>query len=209
MHVDSRPNLMQPEVFASAITLLVLGAISPGPSLAIVIGNTITAGRWSGVACAVGHGLGLGIYAFAAMFGLAWLMRAPVLFSVAQVLGACLLVYLAYRTYSDRDATGADELAGGHRRGFVEGFAIAVLNPKIAVFFLAVFSAVLTDDLGYPTMVTLTVAAWLIDTSWYALVAVLISTGPALTWLKRHGRTVNSIMAALFLVLAAASLWRR
>ena len=76
------------------------------------------------------------------------------------------------------------------------------------MFFLAVFSAVLTEDLGYPTMVTLTVAAWLIDTSWYALVATLVSTQWALSWLKRRGPAVNSIMALLFLMLAFASLWR-
>ena len=121
---------MQLEVIASAVALLVLGAVSPGPSLAIVIGNTITAGRWGGIACALGHGLGLGLYALIAMLGLASLMRAPMLFSVAQVLGACLLVYLAYKTYRERATSVADDTISGRGRGFVEGFGIAVLNPK-------------------------------------------------------------------------------
>ena len=199
---------MQVEVFASALALLVLGAISPGPSLAVVMGNTISAGRLSGIACAIGHGLGLGLYALAAMFGLAALMREPILFSIAQVLGACLLLYLAYKTYSDRMAPVSEDDASSHGRGFAEGFGIAIVNPKIAVFFLAVFSAVLSEDLGYPTMITLTLAAWLIDTTWYVVVALLISTGPILTWLQQRSHVVNTIMAALFLVLAVGSLWR-
>ena len=130
------------------------------------------------------------------------------MFTAAQVAGACLLVYLAYKTFSDRAVTDAGDTARSQGRGFWEGFGIAVLNPKIAVFFLAVFSAVLTEDLGYTTMFSLTVAAWLIDTGWYVLVAVLISTGPALSWLKRRGQMFNTIMACLFLVLAVGSLWR-
>ena len=57
-------------------------------------------------------------------------------------------------------------------------------------------------------MITLTLAAWLIDTTWYVVVALLISTGPILTWLQQRSHVVNTIMAALFLVLAVGSLWR-
>ena len=47
-----------------------MGAISPGPSLAVVIRNTISGGRFQGVMTGVGHGIGLGIYAFIAVMGL-------------------------------------------------------------------------------------------------------------------------------------------
>ena len=51
-----------------------MGAISPGPSLAIVIRNTISGGRIQGVMTGLGHGLGLSIYAFIAVMGLSSLI---------------------------------------------------------------------------------------------------------------------------------------
>ncbi|MDP6233261.1 MAG: LysE family transporter, partial [Candidatus Poseidoniaceae archaeon] len=49
-------------------TVFVIGAISPGPSLAVVLRNTLAGGRRRGVACALGHGLGFGAYAMIAVF---------------------------------------------------------------------------------------------------------------------------------------------
>lgn len=51
-----------------------LGAMSPGPSLAIVLRNTISGGRLEGVMTGIGHGLGFGLYAFIAVTGLSALL---------------------------------------------------------------------------------------------------------------------------------------
>ena len=51
------------EAILAASTVFFLGAISPGPSLLMVIRNTIVGGRRRGVMCAVGHGIGFGLYA--------------------------------------------------------------------------------------------------------------------------------------------------
>ena len=51
-----------------------MGAISPGPSLAVVIRNTISGGRFQGVMTGIGHGIGIGIYAFMAVMGLSSLL---------------------------------------------------------------------------------------------------------------------------------------
>ena len=52
------------------------GAMSPGPSLAVVVKNTVDGGRSQGVATGVGHGLGVGLYAFGAVAGVSALLRA-------------------------------------------------------------------------------------------------------------------------------------
>ena len=55
------------EAILAAGTFFFLGAISPGPSVMVVIRNTIVGGRSQGVACAIGHGIGFGIYAGSAV----------------------------------------------------------------------------------------------------------------------------------------------
>ena len=62
---------MELGAWVALATVFALGAVSPGPSLAVVIRNTVTGGRSQGIATGLGHGLGFGIYAFLAAAGIA------------------------------------------------------------------------------------------------------------------------------------------
>mgnify|MGYP000459653830 CR=1 FL=1 len=90
------------EAIFAAGTFFFLGAISPGPSVMVVIRNTIVGGRSQGVACAVGHGIGFGIYAISAVFGLIVLLEnAPDVFLVLQLIGVGLLIWYGYLMWFD------------------------------------------------------------------------------------------------------------
>ena len=85
------------EAIFAAGTFFFLGAISPGPSVMVVIRNTIIGGRKQGVACAIGHGIGFGIYAGSAVFGLIVLLEnAPDAFLILQLIGVGLLIWYGY-----------------------------------------------------------------------------------------------------------------
>ena len=88
---------------SAAAVMFILGATSPGPSLAVVLRNTMIGGRARGLACAVGHGIGFGFYAAAVVFGLVTIMtELPTLFTILQVIGIVFLVYLGYGIYTTR-----------------------------------------------------------------------------------------------------------
>lgn len=187
--------------------LLFLGAASPGPSLVVVLRNATAGGRRAGAACALGHGLGFGLYALLAVLGLGALLEAaPGVFAGVQCMGAGLLLYLAWAAIARRsEFPDAGRSAG---RGFAEGFLVAFLNPKIALFFVAVLSAVLREDLPKTVQFGIAAVGWLIDTLWYLAVAFAFSTGPALAILRRLGRPIDWAMATLMTGLAATTLWR-
>ena len=187
--------------------LLFLGAASPGPSLVVVLRNATAGGRRAGAACALGHGLGFGLYALLAVLGLGALLEAaPGGFAGVQCMGAGLLLYLAWAAIARRsEFPDAGRSAG---RGFAEGFLVAFLNPKIALFFVAVLSAVLREDLPKTVQFGIAAVGWLIDTLWYLAVAFAFSTGPALAILRRLGRPIDWAMATLMTGLAATTLWR-
>ena len=85
------------EAILAASTVFFLGAISPGPSLLMVIRNTIVGGRRRGVMCAVGHGIGFGLYAGVAIFGLIVLLEeAPGVFLGLQWIGIALLIWYGW-----------------------------------------------------------------------------------------------------------------
>jgi threonine/homoserine/homoserine lactone efflux protein len=86
-----------PENFIGLGLVLVLGAISPGPSLALVLRNTMNGGRRHGVLTGIGHGLGFGIYAFLSAAGLAVALNAhPYTVAALRWGGTVILIWLGW-----------------------------------------------------------------------------------------------------------------
>tara|TARA_B110000003_G_scaffold276080_1_gene320798 strand:+ start:1218 stop:1850 length:633 start_codon:yes stop_codon:yes gene_type:complete len=180
-----------------------LGAISPGPSLAVVIRNTINGGRKEGVLTGVGHGLGLGIYALLSVMGISSLITSnKQLFNIIQIIGSFFLIFLASRMIfnkSDKELIHFDNYK--MRKGFFEGFMISFLNPKILIFFTAVFSQFMTEDLTLVDKITMAVVAGVIDISWYVLVAIVLAGTKLLNVLKRQSNYIDKITGYILIIL--------
>jgi threonine/homoserine/homoserine lactone efflux protein len=191
------------EAILAASTVFFLGAISPGPSLLMVIRNTIVGGRRRGVMCAVGHGIGFGLYAGVAIFGLIVLLEeAPQVFVGLQWIGIVLLIWYGWLMW----AHGSEETEAdleGEARGFLEGFSIAFFNPKIALFLVAVLAQVLESGMSLETKLVIGFIGMAIDMAWYVLVAVFLTGTPLLDWLRANGSIVNRLTAAVLWAFAA------
>ena len=183
------------EAILAASTVFFLGAISPGPSLLMVIRNTIVGGRRRGVMCAVGHGIGFGLYAGVAIFGLIVLLeQAPQVFLVLQLIGIALLFWYGWLMWHHAKDE-MEESVEGEARGFLEGFSIAFFNPKIALFLVAVLAQVLDAGMSLATKLVIGFIGMAIDMIWYVLVAVFLTGTPILDWLRDNGAIVNRVTA--------------
>ncbi len=183
------------EAILAASTVFFLGAISPGPSLLMVIRNTIVGGRRRGVMCAVGHGIGFGLYAGVAIFGLIVLLeQAPQVFLVLQLIGIALLFWYGWLMWHHAKDE-MEESVEGEARGFLEGFSIAFFNPKIALFLVAVLAQVLDAGMSFATKLVIGFIGMAIDMIWYVLVAVFLTGTPILDWLRDNGSIVNRVTA--------------
>ena len=183
------------EAILAASTVFFLGAISPGPSLLMVIRNTIVGGRRRGVMCAVGHGIGFGLYAGVAIFGLIVLLeQAPQAFLVLQLIGIALLFWYGWLMWHHAKDE-IEESIESEARGFLEGFSIAFFNPKIALFLVAVLAQVLDAGMSLATKLVIGFIGMAIDMVWYVLVAVFLTGTPILEWLRDNGAIVNRVTA--------------
>ncbi|HFK2925778.1 TPA: LysE family translocator [Aeromonas hydrophila] len=186
--------------------ICVMGAISPGPSLALIIRNTVQGGQGHGVATALGHGFGVGIYALITALGLAILItQTPLLFDVIRYGGAAFLAWLGVKALLAKPAKGeaseeVHQLRG--RQGAFEGFMVAFLNPQLAVFFIALFSQFVHADTGWREGGIMMLTAGGIDAVWYVLVALVLSRGPVLAWLKAKSFVIDKISGLVLLGLA-------
>ena len=186
------------------LTICLLGAMSPGPSLAVVLRNTLSGGKRQGVLTGIGHGLGIYFYAGLVVTGLAVALAATPQVELALSYGGILLlVWLGYSALTSNGETPQEVKVSG-RSGFISGFLIAFLNPKVAVFFLAVFSPFLRFDAGGLEKAILALTAGTVDTLWYVLVALFLS-GSVLT---RYAAIIEKTMGVLLLMLAAGLVYR-
>tara|TARA_B100000953_G_scaffold298859_2_gene296944 strand:+ start:899 stop:1510 length:612 start_codon:yes stop_codon:yes gene_type:complete len=182
-----------------------MGAMSPGPSLAVVLRNTISGGRLQGVMTGIGHGIGFGIYALLAVTGLsALLLTHESIFTLLQWGGALVLLWLSYNMLTYVPTENKEEHSSSGRKGFIEGFLISFLNPKILVFLVAIFSQFIDPDMNQLDRFVMAFLAGIIDTTWYVLVATVLAGTSAIDKLRSNSVLIDRIIGSILSLLALA-----
>lgn len=158
----------------------IVGAMSPGPSLALVIRNNINYNRLAGIMTSIGHGLGIAVYATMAVFGLGLILQTnQSLFVIIQVLGLVFLFFLGVLFIFQKQS---DEIINENQNqnqinSFFQGFLIAVINPKILIWFTAIYSQFISIEANLNFNIILISTASIIDATWYIIISIII-TGP-------------------------------
>jgi threonine/homoserine/homoserine lactone efflux protein len=111
----------------------------PGPDMLYVIGRSVGQGRKAGIVSSLGVFVGCWVHILAAAFGIAALLRSsPMAFSVVRYAGAAYLIYLGIRMLWQKTDLASQQLkAESLISTFRQGAITNVLNPKVAIFFLA------------------------------------------------------------------------
>jgi threonine/homoserine/homoserine lactone efflux protein len=187
------------------------GAASPGPSLAVVFGAGLAGGRSAGLAAAWSHAFGVALYATLTVLGISALIATQQwLYIIVQAAGAFYLLWLARgmwaHTVQTGDTTPAPERAVGN--ALRDGFAVAFLNPKLAVFMLALFSQFVRPDAGPLTSVQMIATAGLVDGCWYTVITLLFTQRGWIDRLRANATRLDRIFASLLTLLALSILLR-
>jgi threonine/homoserine/homoserine lactone efflux protein len=199
---------LEPGHYLSLIAVCLLGAMSPGPSLAVVMGSTLRAGPGAGYACSIAHGAGVALYALLTVAGLAVLVVSfPLLFLVLQLAGAAYLVYLGVKSLRSRGGTIPESVSAdsGHSAAS-SGFLVAFLNPKLAIFMLALFSQFMRPEADWVEKGIMVATVGITDASWYVLVVAMISRKTFLERLRRSSVLIDRIFGMILLLLAISVL---
>jgi threonine/homoserine/homoserine lactone efflux protein len=202
-----------------SLTVLVLNA-TPGVDLVFTITRTLQHGVRGGMAAAAGISAGCVVHAVGAAFGLAALMAtSAAAFEVVRWTGAAYLLWLglgALRSALQRRAAASGDAQVDVRAPvdatavtagaiFRQGLLTNVLNPKVAIFFLALLPQFIDADAPHKTLAFLTLGAWFVAQSAVFLTALVLAVAPLRRW--RPGQAVRRVLdgltGALFIGLAA------
>lgn len=192
-------------IWLAVISLCLLGAMTPGPSLALVLKHTLQGGRQQGMLVGLGHGLAVGLYALATVFGLAAIIAtSPKLFSAVQWLGAGFLFYLGWQGLRAKASAPIAIATKGQpsSRAALDGFLLACLNPYAAIFFLALFSQFISAETTVAGKLLYSFTALVVDMGWYVSVAWLFSRPRWLCWLQRYSLWLERIFAIILIGFA-------
>lgn len=190
----------------TAVSIHLLAVISPGPDFIMVLKNSLTHSRKTGILTAVGLGGGIMVHLTYCVLGLALVIsKSIVLFSLLKYLGAAYLMYIGIKSFMARGIVPEiDEKKVQNDistfQALRSGFLTNVLNPKATLFFLGLFTLVLTPTTP-PSVMLLISALLVLDTVlWFSLVAVFFTQKRVRAIFDKIQSKVNKIFG-VFLVL--------
>ncbi|MGK9048133.1 MULTISPECIES: LysE family translocator [Stutzerimonas] len=194
--------------FMTVALVHLLAVASPGPDFAVVVRESVTQGRRVGSWTALGVGCGIFVHVAYSLLGIGLIVsQSIVLFNLFKWLAAGYLLYLGWRALRARPISldTADEVDTTSDRSpwqaFVVGFVTNGLNPKATLFFLSLFTVVISADT--PLLVQAGYGVYLAGATalWFLLVAWLFSRGRVRAGFARMGHWFDRLTGAVLIGL--------
>ena len=172
--------------FVQVFIVCLLGAMSPGPSMAVVVNNAIFKGRYNGILTSLGHGIGIAVYATFAVLGLGLIIKTNIfVFNGLKILSIIFLIFIGFKSILNKEKLNLEKNdAKENTVSFLQGFSISILNPKIFVWFVAIYSQFMSANNELIFNIYLVSIAGIIDACWYIILTLAVTTSSALSFFQ-------------------------
>jgi threonine/homoserine/homoserine lactone efflux protein len=202
--------MLDPELYALFLMAALLLTVAPGPDTLFVLGATLGGGTRGGLLASAGILTGLLVHITFAVVGVSVLITAsPLAFDALRWTGAAYLIWigvpLLLRAWRNESRAALSETTVISRRVYWQGAATNILNPKVAVFYVAFLPQFVSPELGHAPLqlLLLGLTHWVIGMPYLAAVAV--ASGAIAGWLRRSQRVrrvLDGVSGLLFIGLA-------
>lgn len=193
--------------FVLIFSIHLLAAASPGPDFVMVTQQTLSNGKRTGLLCSVGITLGLSVHILYSAFGLAAVIAhsAKILWLI-KCLGGSYLIYIGLKGIRTKQAEDEDILlpapetiSGGKIIGM--GFLCNVLNPKASVYFLSLFTVVLSPEV--PPLHVVIYGGWImvIQLLWFSFIVFVLSRPVVNNRFKQIGHWIDRTLGGVMVLL--------
>ncbi len=187
--------------------ICLIGAMTPGPSLIVIIYLTNSKNFVSGLLASLAHGFGIFIYALISIFSLSFVINLlPSAIPIVQILGAIFLIYLGYKILflkiSKRVINNKTKSPKTTIESIVLGLTTSLINPKILIFFTSVFSQFISQDYSIYTKFGMGLLAGIIDSAWYILVCYSVSIKVVENYIKSKQKLIFFILGTILIIFS-------
>ncbi len=177
--------------------------MSPGPSMLVIVNRALKS-KLNGYIASIGHGFGIGIYALFAVIGLEFLTQNY--FNVFIILKISSIIFLFYigviSILKNEEKITNKSNFDDNRSAFVEGFSVAILNPKIFIFFTAIYSQFLSSENDIILNSSLVIIAMSVDILWYIILTIFVTLISFKKFFYQKLFLINKIIGFLFILIS-------
>lgn len=191
---------------------LFLALLSPGPDFAMILKQSITYGKRASIISSIGIGLGISVHVIYTLLGIGLIIsKSIVLFTIIKYLGAAYLIYLGYMSLKSKGiklSSNKIEIKEeiSDKKSFWIGFLCNALNPKATLFFLSMFTVVVSIDTPMYIQALYGLFCIIATMCWFILTSFLLSTKKVRKFFNLFGiwfdRSVGLLLIALGLKVA-------
>lgn len=185
------------------------GASSPGPSLALLLQTIMKDGRRAGVVFGLAHGLGIFFYAVLVVSGVSVALSfIPLLIDFVEICGLFFLMWLAFLMFksslgtkkfdTQEDIKNSNSIIWHARSGFL----VVFLNPKVAAFFLAIFTQFLESSPTFETKSIMVLTATVIDAGWYVLMSFIMAMPLFMKFLVSNSQRLEFVLGSILSIVS-------
>lgn len=184
-----------------------LAVVSPGPDFIVAVRNSLTYSRITGLWTAVGFGLGIAVHVVYCVAGIAFLISQSIMFfNIIKFLGAAYLIYIGYKSFTSKSQeVEIDEI---HKESDITpvkavkmGFLTNVLNPKATLFFLSLFTLVISPETPHIVQGLMGVIMVINTTIWFSLVAVFFTQERVRKGFNKFQGLFNKVLGGLLIAV--------
>lgn len=196
----------------------IVAVASPGVDFAVVLKNTLQCGKKAGALTAIGIGCGISVHIVYTIFGFALILsKNENLLLIIKIVGAIYLLWIAWQAFHSRmkkmsvgtssESVTFDLITLSNYQAFRQGFLTNVFNPKATLFFLVLFTNIVSPET--PVNYQIIYGFWLTlyTMLWFLLVVWLFSRKPVLNWYERNGHFIDWGMGAFLVFIALKLVW--
>ena len=188
-------------------TIAIFMAVLPGADFVMVTRTSIYNGRLAGLYMSLGMCLSVCIHASYSIAGLAVVIaNSAWLFSTIKYLGAAYLIYIAWQLLTTRESLNSDQNAlMTEMSPFIAlrlGFTCNILNPKTSIFFLSIFTQVVSVDTPLIMQISYGLIIMLAHFIWYSGIALLLSHPQILPRFNRQKQKIDKVAGFVLMLIA-------
>ena len=188
-----------------------LAVVAPGPDFAVTIRQSVRFGRMIGICTALGIGAGISVHVLYTLLGVGALMHTtPWLLTVAKVVGGAYILYLGVSLLRSKPKTVAEGNNDANEpfveqtilKAFTTGFLTNASNPKATLFFLAIFTTLISATT--PLKIQALYGVWMcfVNALWFVIVALFFSSARVRLLFMRMGHWFERTMGVVLILFA-------
>ncbi|MCL1065038.1 LysE family translocator [Shewanella benthica] len=205
---------MELQLLISLAIIHSVALASPGPDFALVVKMASQESRSTAIASAVGISVAILLHSLLSVTGVSLLIKSSdLLFVAVQLIGASYLGWMGIGAIrgtisqwcnkaSSQDVDNTSHLGLSIKQGFLQGLYTNLLNPKAMVFFITLFSAMITPDINFITKASAVFIMLILSLIWFIFIALVLSKPLIQLKVKRASPVINLVTGILFISIA-------